>query len=73
MLEPLFNKVAGYKQTPKQVFSRETGKFLRTPFKTKHLWWLLLRDVLSNLLISKMKLFAFWLSGVNYFRKELDL
>ena len=49
MLESLFNKVAGLKAcnftkkgTPTQVFFVNIAKFLRTPFFTEHLRWLLL-------------------------------
>ena len=41
----LFNKIKIailLKETVAQVFSCEFCKFLRTPFYTEHLWWLLL-------------------------------
>ena len=49
MLESLFNKVAGrktcnfIKKTQHRRFPVNFVKFLRTPFLTEHLWWLLLQ------------------------------
>ena len=52
MPEPLFNKVTGL--SPATLFKKRLwhrcfpvnfAKFLRTPFFTEHLWWLLLKDL----------------------------
>ena len=42
MLESLFNKVAGLKETPTQVYSCEYYEIFKNSFFTEHVWWLLL-------------------------------
>ena len=64
-----FNKVAGLKETPTQVFSYEICKIFKNTFFTEHLRWLLLNKPRNGSLRGKGVFWSFsrslsWLSNI---------
>ena len=68
--EPLFNKVAGLSLQKKRLWHRcfpvNFAKFLRTPFLSEHLQWLLLPFIFSETYFRRMLIWRNWYS---YFLK----